>query len=71
MRTLIDVGEAEIAALARLAAKGNVSRAALIRKAIKGFLDTNRDMEEQQAFGLWAEHPVDGLAYQEKLRDEW
>ena len=25
-------------------------------------------MEVQRAFGLWADHPVDGLAYQEKLR---
>ena len=31
-------------------------------------MQTHRDMEVQRAFGLWADHPVDGLAYQEKLR---
>ncbi|WP_436000031.1 type II toxin-antitoxin system Phd/YefM family antitoxin [Rhizobium sp. LjRoot30] len=33
-------------------------------------IQSDRDMEEQQAFGLWADHPADGLAYQEKLRGE-
>ena len=71
MRTLIDIGEADIAALDRLAAQDKVSRAALIHKSIRGYLDTQKQAQEKSAFGLWAEHPVDGLAYQEKLRDEW
>lgn len=41
MRILTDIGDREIAALDALARKQNLSRAALIRQAIDGFLKSH------------------------------
>lgn len=30
-----------------------------------------RQTMSHEAFGLWATHPVDGLEYQERMREEW
>ncbi len=70
MRTLIDIGEAELKALDRMARSANVSRASLIRKAVDDFLGRERGKEDD-AFGLWGDEAVDGLEYQEKVRSEW
>ena len=71
MRTLIDIGEAELRALDRMAKAENVSRAALVRKAVSDFLDRHKRDSETEAFGLWGDRAVDGLTYQEEVRSEW
>lgn len=71
MRTLVDIGDPEVKALDRLAQREKVSRAALIRKAIDDFLARNSSTGEVEAFGLWGDRKVDGLAYQEDIRNEW
>ncbi|MDL2410622.1 CopG family transcriptional regulator [Rhizobium calliandrae] len=72
MRTLVDIGDPEVKALDRLAQREKVSRAALIRKAIDDFLARNSSgSSEVEAFGLWGDRKVDGLAYQEDMRSEW
>lgn len=71
MRTLVDIGNAELKALDRIARKLNVSRAALIRQAIDGFLKVQASKTEDDAFGLWGDHAIDGIAYEEDLRREW
>lgn len=71
MRTLVDIGDPEVKALDRLAQREKVSRAALIRKAIDDFLVRNSSTSEAEAFGLWGNRTVDGLAYQEDVRSEW
>lgn len=71
MRILTDIGDREIAALDALARKLNLSRAALIRQAIDGFLMSHHSASAGDAFGLWGDGTVDGLAYQEALRREW
>jgi|AraplaDrversion2_2_1032049.scaffolds.fasta_scaffold08244_5 metal-responsive CopG/Arc/MetJ family transcriptional regulator len=71
MRTLVDIGEAEIEALDRLAKEENVSRGSLIRAAVQDFLGRNVRREQPAAFGLWGEDGPDGLALQEKIRREW
>ncbi|WP_160005196.1 ribbon-helix-helix protein, CopG family [Rhizobium sp. 18055] len=71
MRTLVDIGEDDLKALDTIAATENVSRASLIRKAVSVFLDQNSLSERRQAFGLWGDRKVDGLAYQEEMRGEW
>jgi predicted transcriptional regulator len=57
--------------LDHLAKVEKVSRAALIRKAVGDFLDRNNGEREFEAFGLWGDRAIDGLAYQEKIRSEW
>jgi predicted transcriptional regulator len=71
MRTLVDIGEAELLELQDLAKEAKRSRAALIREAIDEFLAKRRSQHQGDAFGLWGQRQVDGLAYQEKMRDEW
>lgn len=71
MRTLVDIGDAQIRALDALAQQQKQSRAALIRKAIDDFLAKRRSTDERDAFGLWGDRKLDGLAYQNEVRREW
>jgi len=71
MRTLVNLGDAQIQALDELSKKEKRSRAALIRQAIDDYLQKRHDTQEGEAFGLWGKRKVDGLAYQEKVRREW
>jgi predicted transcriptional regulator len=71
MRILADLEEAQIEALDQLAARSKTSRAALIREAIAAFLGARREQNSADAFGLWGERTVDGLAYERKVRSEW
>lgn len=71
MRTLVDIGDKEIQALDELAAEENVSRAALIRRAIDDLLQKQTKKAVSDAWGLWREEAKDGLAFQEELRQEW
>jgi metal-responsive CopG/Arc/MetJ family transcriptional regulator len=69
MRTLVDIPEKQIQELTAISQSQHVSRAEIIREAINCYLATRRPTQE--AFGLWRDHPVDGLAYQEQARSEW
>jgi len=71
MRTLIDMSEIQVRALDELARRDGRSRAALIRSAVDDFLAKHRRSQAADAFGLWGEHRIDGLAYQEQVRSEW
>ena len=71
MRTLVDIGDAQIQALDELSKKEKRSRAALIREAIDDYVGKRRGGRQGDAFGLWGKRKVDGLAYQEKVRGEW
>ena len=71
MRTLVDLGDARIKALDELARIEKLSRAAVIRQAVDDYLAKRRTKQQEDAFGLWGDRKLDGLAYQEKLRGEW
>jgi metal-responsive CopG/Arc/MetJ family transcriptional regulator len=71
MRILTDIGDSQLAALDRLAKREKMSRAALIRHAVDDVLAKHRQENQSDAFGLWGDRTIDGLAYQEKLRAEW
>lgn len=71
MRTLVDLGDSQIEALDELSKRDKRSRASLIRQAIEEYLGKQRDKQAGDAFGLWGKREVDGLAYQEKVRNEW
>lgn len=71
MRTIVDIGEAELQALDRIAEREQVSRAALVREAVADLLARRQAPAESEAFGLWGEGTVDGLAYQDTMRREW
>jgi hypothetical protein len=70
MRTLVDLPEEELEQLTVLSKARRVSRAALIRQAVAGYLEQNKTGLEN-SFGLWKKKAVDGVKYQERLRGEW
>jgi hypothetical protein len=59
------------AALDELSKAEKKSRAALIRQAIDDYLDKHRSAGQEDAFGLWGNRKIDGMAYQRRLRREW
>lgn len=71
MRALVDIDEGRIRELDRLAKQQRQSRAALIREAIDTYLERHSQKTTAEAFGLWGDGKVDGLAYQEEVRGEW
>ncbi len=72
MRTLVDIPDAQLAELGRLCDQAQTSRSEIIRRAITEYI-AKQSHEAVDAFGLWKrdENSVDGLEYQEQLRDEW
>jgi metal-responsive CopG/Arc/MetJ family transcriptional regulator len=71
MRILVDLGDTQIRTLDAMSKGTRRSRAALIRDAVGEYLSRRRPQEPTEAFGLWGNHGVDGLAWQEKIRAEW
>lgn len=71
MRTLVDLPEAQIAALSGLGKRVNQSRAALIREAVAEYLDRHAPRRLDAAFGLWGAEAPDGVDYQRTMRAEW
>ena len=62
MRTLVDLGDAQVQALDELSRKEKRPRAALIRQAIDDYLGKRRAEQEGDAFGLWGKRKVDGCS---------
>lgn len=71
MRTIIEIPDRDIRRLARTCRAEGISRAEAIRRAVSLFLAKRSRDPESDGFGLWREREEDGLAYQDRLRDEW
>jgi predicted transcriptional regulator len=71
MRTLVDLPDTQIQALATLCERVRQPRAAVIREAIAEYLERRATKPAEAAYGLWGAEVMDGLAYQEKVRAEW
>jgi metal-responsive CopG/Arc/MetJ family transcriptional regulator len=71
MRILVDVPESELELLDRVTERRAVSRAEFIRQAIRASLTPYRKKMNHAAFGAWSDVKEDGLAYQERMRQEW
>ncbi|KVT51488.1 CopG family transcriptional regulator [Burkholderia ubonensis] len=70
-RILVDLPDAQVQALAALVEAERRPRAAVIRDAIDAYLAQRKRTVGADVFGLWKEKKVDGLTYQEALREEW
>jgi metal-responsive CopG/Arc/MetJ family transcriptional regulator len=68
---LVDLPDDQIKELARVSSRENLSRAAVIRKAVAAYLGKQSSSQVDQAFGLWREEAIEGLEYQDRLRSEW
>ena len=71
MRTIIDIPEDDIDALKALCEAERISRAEAVRRAVRAYVKGKQADEQDEAFGLWKDRDEDGLAYQQRLRDEW
>lgn len=71
MRTIIDLPEAQLDALADLCRREGISRAEAVRRAVAEYASRERSPRTEGVFGLWRKRRVDGLAYERRLRREW
>ncbi|RTZ66618.1 MAG: CopG family transcriptional regulator [Aquificaceae bacterium] len=70
MRTIIDIPDTLLIHLTALLKQQKISRAELIRRAIRDYLQQHQ-VDTDAAFGLWKDKKVEGLQYQQRIRDEW
>ena len=77
-RTLVGFADQDLLTLDEISAAQHVSRAQVIRQAVSNYLEqfksanaTDADKATDDAFGLWRAKKMDGLAFQNKLREEW
>jgi predicted transcriptional regulator len=71
-RTLVGLSDQDFLALDTLSEAKRVSRAELIRQAVSQYIARLKsEPASDAAFGLWAGKNEDGLAYQQRLREEW
>lgn len=71
MRTIVDLPTDQIEQLDTIREREHASRAKLIRQAIVEFLERRSEELAKGAFGIWRDHPVDAVKWQNSLRDEW
>ena len=71
MRILVDVPKIDLELLDEVTKRQVVSRAEFIRQAIRTSLTPYRQKMNHAAFGAWPEMKEEGLAYQERMRNEW
>jgi predicted transcriptional regulator len=68
VRTLIDLPNPTIEALAALCERVKQPRTVIIRQAVAEYLERHASKPIEAGFGLWGADAVDGLAYQEQVR---
>jgi hypothetical protein len=71
VRTIIELPDDQIEALASLCRSEGISRAEAIRRAVAHYVGQRRHATVAAAFGLWRDRPIDGLEFERELRDEW
>jgi len=71
MRTIIDLPSGQIEALEALCRRDRISRAEAIRRAVAAHLGLVSASARGEAFGIWRDRAVDGLAYQQRVHAEW
>lgn len=77
MRTIVDLPEEQIHALAELCAREKISRAEAIRRAVNEYLEQGEKTRAARlaaldaTFGLWKDRGVTTDEYLAELRSEW
>ncbi len=70
MRTIIDLTDHQVAALAEWCERENISRAEAVRRALDAMLAEKQHASREAAFGAWAPRG-DSRSVVAALRDEW
>ena len=73
MAAMIKVSDEDITLLDRIAADQKLSREALVARAIHLLPTTVQGQGplSRAAFGIWADVQEDGVAYQQRMREQW
>ena len=71
MRTIVDLPDEQLGALARLCEEQKISRAEAVRRAVGQLIKENATKRKDVGFGIWRHKRLDGRKYVEKLRTEW
>jgi hypothetical protein len=71
MRTIVDIPEKQLDALAHLCAQQNISRAEAVRRAVDRLLKESSTPRKDAGFGIWKSKRIEGRKFVEKLRAEW
>ncbi len=75
MKITLEIPDIQIRELDELSAQMDCSRTAIIREAINEYIGEHKKHSNEnalsKAFGLWRGSPLDGLAHQDKLRQQW
>jgi hypothetical protein len=71
MRTIVDLPDDQVRALAEVCRREKISRAEAVRRAVAEYAKSHATGDAEEAFGRWRGRRVDGLAYERRLRREW
>lgn len=69
MRTIIEIPAEQLKHLSHICNSQKISRAEAIRQAITLYL--KETTQGDKAFGIFKNHAIDGVRYQQTLREEW
>ncbi len=70
MRTIIDLPDHQLKALAELCEREKISRAEAVRRALDAMLTEEQTHTRESAFGAWAPRG-DSRTVVDALREEW
>ena len=71
MRTIVDLPEEQLDALAALCAQHKISRAEAVRRAVDQLLKEARPRTKDTGFGVWKHKRISSRKFVDKIRSEW
>ena len=71
VRTIVDIPDEQLSALARLCAQQKISRAEAVRRAVDRLLKDSPTSGKDVGFGIWKHKRIDSRKFVDKLRSEW
>jgi hypothetical protein len=71
MRTIIDLPDDQVNALAELCRIQRISRAEAVRRALASMLANQQILGREKAFGAWQKKNIDSQKFVQNLREEW
>ena len=71
MRTIVDLPDEQLGALARLCEKQKISRAEAVRRAVDRLIKESKTDQKDVGFGIWKHKNMESRKLVEKLRNEW
>lgn len=71
MRTIVDLPDEQLGALARLCEEQKISRAEAVRRAVGQLIKESQAGRKDVGFGIWKHKRIESRKFVDKLRAEW